>query len=95
MATQTTGVGSTISFGNAPQANNDSFAFTEEANNILVLNVMANDLGGAAKTPFSVDDGTSASASTKNYAPDAQPPASVRDPFEILSPRAALTPIHL
>ncbi|TYO63879.1 hypothetical protein FXV83_25000 [Bradyrhizobium hipponense] len=69
MATQTTGGGSTISFGNAPQANNDSFAFTEEANNILVLNVMANDLGGAAKTLFSLDDGTSASASTKTYAP--------------------------
>ncbi|MCK1473586.1 VCBS domain-containing protein, partial [Bradyrhizobium sp. 197] len=69
MATQTTGGGSTISFGNAPQANNDSFAFTEEANNILVLNVMANDLGGAAKTLFSLDDGSSASASTKTYAP--------------------------
>ncbi|MGY4291831.1 VCBS repeat-containing protein [Bradyrhizobium sp. LM2.7] len=69
MATQATDGGSTISFGNAPQANNDSFAFTEDANNILVLNVMANDLGGAAKTLFSVDDGTSASASTKTYAP--------------------------
>ncbi|MCK1727677.1 VCBS domain-containing protein [Bradyrhizobium sp. 142] len=69
MATQTTGGGSTISFGNAPQANNDSFAFTEEANNILVLNVMANDLGGAAKTLFSLDDGSSASPSTKTYAP--------------------------
>ncbi|MDA9418861.1 hypothetical protein XH81_28890 [Bradyrhizobium sp. CCBAU 25360] len=31
--------------------------------------VPANDLGGAAKTLFSLDDETSASASTKNYAP--------------------------
>ncbi|UQR61116.1 VCBS domain-containing protein [Bradyrhizobium sp. C-145] len=68
MATQTSG-GSTTSFGNTPQANNDIFTFTEEANNILILNVMANDLGGAAKTLFSLDDGTSTSASTKSYAP--------------------------
>ncbi|KRQ08298.1 beta strand repeat-containing protein [Bradyrhizobium manausense] len=69
MATQATGGGSTVSFGNTPQANNDIFSFTEDAANILVLNVMANDLGGAAKTLFSLDDGTSASASTKSYAP--------------------------
>ena len=69
MSTQTTGGGSTVSFGNAPQANNDTWVFSEDAANILILNVMANDLGGAAKTLFSVDDGTSASASTKNYAP--------------------------
>ncbi|MBR0717254.1 S-layer family protein [Bradyrhizobium liaoningense] len=69
MATQTTGGGSTVSFGNTPQANNDIFSFTEDASNILILNVLANDLGGAAKTLFSLDDGTSASASTKNYAP--------------------------
>ncbi|SFJ80520.1 VCBS domain-containing protein, partial [Bradyrhizobium sp. Gha] len=69
MATQTTGGGSTVSFGNAPQANTDAFTFTEDASNILVLNVMANDLGGAAKALFSLDDGTSASASTKSYAP--------------------------
>ncbi|UWU91355.1 VCBS domain-containing protein [Bradyrhizobium sp. CB1015] len=68
MATQTTG-GSTVSFGNTPQANSDIFSFTEDASNILILNVLANDLGGAAKTLFSLDDGTSASASTKNYAP--------------------------
>ncbi|MHC4055236.1 VCBS domain-containing protein [Bradyrhizobium sp. 25ACV] len=69
MATQTTGGGSTVSFGNTPQANTDVFSFTEDASNILILNVLANDLGGAAKTLFSLDDGTSASASTKNYAP--------------------------
>ncbi|MCJ9728895.1 VCBS domain-containing protein, partial [Bradyrhizobium sp. PRIMUS42] len=69
MATQTTGGGSTVSFGNTPQANTDSFSFTEDASNILILNVLANDLGGAAKTLFSLDNGTSSSASTKNYAP--------------------------
>ncbi|MGY3364437.1 VCBS repeat-containing protein [Bradyrhizobium sp. GM2.4] len=69
MATQTTGGGSTVSFGNAPQANTDIFSFTEDVSNILILNVLANDLGGAAKTLFSLDDGTSTSASTKNYAP--------------------------
>ncbi|RXG95092.1 VCBS domain-containing protein, partial [Bradyrhizobium vignae] len=69
MATQTTGGGSTVSFGNTPQANADVFSFTEDASNILILNVLANDLGGAAKTLFSLDDGTSASASTKSYAP--------------------------
>ncbi|MCP2127294.1 UNVERIFIED_ORG: VCBS repeat-containing protein [Bradyrhizobium japonicum] len=69
MATQTTGGGSTVSFGNTPQANTDIFSFTEDASNILILNVLANDLGGAAKTLFSLDDGTSASASTKSYAP--------------------------
>ena len=50
MATQTTGGGSTVSFGNTPQANADIFSFTEDASNILILNVLANDLGGAAKT---------------------------------------------
>ncbi|WP_407113997.1 VCBS domain-containing protein [Bradyrhizobium sp. LMG 9283] len=69
MATQTTGGGSTVSFGNTPQANNDIFSFVEDASNILILNVLANDLGGTAKTLFSLDDGTSASASTKSYAP--------------------------
>ncbi|SCB50235.1 VCBS repeat-containing protein [Bradyrhizobium shewense] len=69
MATQTTGGGSTVSFGNTPQANTDIFSFTEDASNILILNVLANDLGGAAKTLFSLDNGTSASASTKTYAP--------------------------
>ncbi|OSI44363.1 VCBS domain-containing protein [Bradyrhizobium canariense] len=69
MATQATGGGSTVSFGNTPQANTDIFSFAEDASNILILNVLANDLGGAAKTLFSLDDGMSSSASTKNYAP--------------------------
>ncbi|WP_271597220.1 Ig-like domain-containing protein, partial [Bradyrhizobium sp. CCBAU 45384] len=47
MATQATGGGSTVSFGKAPQANNDTFSFTADAGNSLIRNVFANDLGGA------------------------------------------------
>ena len=60
--------GTTASFTNAPQANGDSFAYIEDyllANSqlynqtteILTLDVMANDLGGKAKSLFSIDDG--------------------------------------
>src|SRR5262245_25480520 len=72
MATQTTGGGSTTSFSNAPQASNDTFLYSEDYtlnNDVLILNVMANDSGGAAKSLFSIDDGTSVSTSTKVYAP--------------------------
>src|SRR5260221_11162938 len=53
------------SFGNTPQAGNDLFlasqtGLTEDALGIQILNVMANDLGGASKTLYSLDDGTSA-----------------------------------
>src|SRR5258708_37044353 len=52
------------SFGNTPQAGNDLFlasqtGLTEDALGIQILNVMANDLGGASKTLYSLDDGTS------------------------------------
>ena len=72
MATQTTGGGSTTSFSNAPQASNDTFLYSEDYtlnNDVLILNVMANNSGGAAKSLFSIDDGTSASTATKVYAP--------------------------
>ena len=69
MATQTTGGGSTTSFSNAPQAQGDAYAWTEEqlkssglynsTTNTITLDVMANDLGGKAKTLWSVDDGGS------------------------------------
>ena len=60
--------GTTASFSNAPQANGDSFAYLEDyllANSqlynqtteTLTLDVMANDLGGKAKSLFSIDDG--------------------------------------
>ena len=72
MATQTTGGGSTTSFSNAPQASNDTYQYSEDYilnNDVLILNVMANNSGGAAKSLFSIDDGTSVSTSTKVYAP--------------------------
>ncbi|MBZ7927702.1 VCBS domain-containing protein (plasmid) [Ensifer adhaerens] len=67
MATQTTGGGSTTSFSNTPQAQDDAFAWTEDQlkssglynvnTNTITLDVMANDLGGKAKTLWSIDDG--------------------------------------
>ncbi|WP_429809437.1 cadherin-like domain-containing protein [Ensifer sp. B1-9] len=69
MATQTTGGGSTTSFSNAPQAQGDAYAWTEDqlkasslynsSTNTITLDVMANDLGGKAKTLWSIDDGGS------------------------------------
>src|SRR6478735_690643 len=68
MATQTTGGGSATSFTNTPQAKDDNYAFLEDnlrnsaslynlATNTISLDVMANDLGGNAKSLFSVEDG--------------------------------------
>jgi len=68
MATQTTGGGSTTSFTNTPQAKDDNYLFLEDAlrndaslysetTKIITLDVMSNDLGGNAKTLFSVEDG--------------------------------------
>ncbi|PDT47732.1 MULTISPECIES: VCBS domain-containing protein, partial [Sinorhizobium] len=69
MATQTTGGGSTTSFNNTPQAQGDTYGWTEEqllasgiydaATCTIALNVMSNDLGGKAKTLWSIDDGGS------------------------------------
>ena len=58
MASITNGI--VVSFGNTPQANGDSFAATEDSG-VVYLNVMANDLGGNAKTLYSLDDGSSSS----------------------------------
>lgn len=57
----------TTPFAKTPQAGDDSYAYTEaelQASltgdpNILLMDVMANDLGGKAKTLFSLDDGGS------------------------------------
>ena len=68
MPTQPTGGGSVTSFTNTPQAKDDSYAFLEDAlrantslynaaTGTILLDVMANDLGGSAKTLFSVEDG--------------------------------------
>jgi VCBS repeat-containing protein len=51
---------------NSPQANDDIFWWTEDellalnylnANNVITLDVMANDLGGSGKSLYSIDDG--------------------------------------
>src|SRR5215218_15187 len=69
MATSTT---STVSFSLTPQAKDDTYILTEQGlldgiysgatlqadGSTLALNVMANDLGGTAKTMYSVDDNT-------------------------------------
>ena len=63
MATQTTGGGSTTSFTNTPQAKDDVYSLTEDQllasetlynglTHTISLDVMANDLGGNAKTLF-------------------------------------------
>src|SRR5258705_10474370 len=68
MATQTTGGGSTTSFTNTPQAKDDVYKYLENllvsdstiynaTTNTVTLDVMSNDLGGNAKTLFSVEDG--------------------------------------
>ncbi|MEY9780213.1 VCBS domain-containing protein [Sinorhizobium fredii] len=66
MATQSSG-GSATSFTNTPQAQDDTYLWSEDqifnlqnynpVNNTIILDVMANDLGGKAKSLFSVEDG--------------------------------------
>ena len=54
--------GSIVSFGNTPQAKDDRFtpaALTEDSLGTVILDVMGNDLGGAAKRLWSLDGGTS------------------------------------
>jgi VCBS repeat-containing protein len=63
-------MGTATSFSNTPQAKDDEFyGFSADFSGILTLDVMGNDLGGKAKTLWSIDDGVSASTNTKNYAP--------------------------
>ncbi|SNY15165.1 VCBS repeat-containing protein, partial [Pseudomonas sp. LAMO17WK12:I10] len=80
MATTTTTSGGTAtSFSNTPQAQDDIFttgvigtssaAITEDLLGIVYLDVMSNDLGGNAKTLWSLDNATSLSTATKVYAP--------------------------
>ncbi|TIV51200.1 MAG: hypothetical protein E5V88_17435 [Mesorhizobium sp.] len=75
--TQISGAGgTTTSFSNTPQAQGDVFNYSEDtavvvsgSQSIILLDVLANDLGGNAKTLYSIDDGTSATTSTKQPAP--------------------------
>jgi hypothetical protein len=59
----------TTSFTKTPQAQDDSYTFTEDqllaplssynnATNVVTLDVMSNDLGGNAKSLYSIDDGS-------------------------------------
>ncbi|OFW03622.1 MAG: hypothetical protein A3G20_01680 [Acidobacteria bacterium RIFCSPLOWO2_12_FULL_59_11] len=57
MAAITKGI--TISFSNTPQATDDTGVYGENQG-IAYFNVLSNDLGGNAKTLYSVDDGTDA-----------------------------------
>lgn len=53
----------TTSFSKAPQARDDSYSFLEDqlpSSGPVILDVMANDLGGAAKKLYSIDDGDKA-----------------------------------
>jgi len=61
MSTNTSG-GTTTSFSNTPQAKDDVYAnssLTEDTAYLVtfIIDVMANDLGGAAKSLYSLDDG--------------------------------------
>ncbi|WP_146021947.1 MULTISPECIES: VCBS domain-containing protein [unclassified Pseudomonas] len=80
MATTTTTSGGTAtSFSNTPQAQDDIFttgvigtssaSITEDLLGVVYLDVMSNDLGGNAKTLWSLDNATSLSTATKVYAP--------------------------
>ncbi|RUU22958.1 MULTISPECIES: VCBS domain-containing protein [unclassified Mesorhizobium] len=66
MATQVTGAGgTTTSFSNTPQAKDD--LFTYDSFQSVFLNVMANDLGGNAKTLWSVDNGINNTGAMNGY----------------------------
>ena len=82
VATQTTGGGSTTSFSNTPQATDDTFTtgviangtsagtsivLTEDNLQAVIFDVMANDLGGNAKTLFSIDNGMNNSGAMSGY----------------------------
>ncbi|AZD06884.1 T1SS secreted agglutinin RTX [Pseudomonas chlororaphis] len=80
MATTTTTSGGTAtSFSNTPQAQDDIFTtgvigtssatITEDLLGVVYLDVMSNDLGGNAKTLWSLDNATSLATATKVYAP--------------------------
>jgi hypothetical protein len=69
MATQVATAGGTdVSFSNTPQAKDDPFTIAADTASSWTFDVLANDLGGAAKTLYSIDDGESLST-TKKYAP--------------------------
>ncbi len=69
-----TGGGTIVSFSNTPQATDDLFlasktGLTEDLLGTVFLDVMGNDLGGAAKILYSLDNDVSLSTATTIYAP--------------------------
>uniref|UniRef100_UPI001FC89557 Ig-like domain-containing protein n=1 Tax=Burkholderia ambifaria TaxID=152480 RepID=UPI001FC89557 len=69
----TTSSGTAVSISNTPQATNDVFTsaqtgLTDNSLTTVYLNVMANDLGGAAKTLYSLDSGTETTVSLEQAA---------------------------
>ncbi|ABI91915.1 hypothetical protein CH72_5834 [Burkholderia ambifaria AMMD] len=69
----TTSNGTAVSISNTPQATNDVFTsaqtgLTDNSLTTVYLNVMANDLGGAAKTLYSLDSGTETTVSLEQAA---------------------------
>ncbi|AFY20183.1 VCBS domain-containing protein [Pseudomonas sp. UW4] len=68
-STTTTSGGTVTSFSNTPQAKDDVFTTTENLLGVVYWDVMSNDLGGNAKTLWSLDNADSLSTATKVYAP--------------------------
>jgi VCBS repeat-containing protein len=59
--------GTTTSFSNTPQAKDDAYQLAEDFLGIAFFDVMSNDLGGNAKTLFSIDNGTNESGAMSGY----------------------------
>ncbi|WP_223521416.1 beta strand repeat-containing protein, partial [Pseudomonas sp. GL-B-19] len=68
-STTTTSGGTVTSFSNTPQAKDDVFSTTENMLGVMYWDVMSNDLGGNAKSLWSLDNAVSSSTATKAYAP--------------------------
>ncbi|MGW8461486.1 beta strand repeat-containing protein [Pseudomonas sp. CLCA07] len=68
-STTTTSGGTVTSFSNTPQAKDDVLNTTENLLGVMYWDVMSNDLGGNAKTLWSLDNADSLSTATKVYAP--------------------------
>ncbi|PBJ01930.1 S-layer family protein [Pseudomonas sp. ACN5] len=68
-STTTTSGGTVTSFSNTPQAKDDVFTTTENLLGVMYWDVMSNDLGGNAKTLWSLDNAESSSTTTKVSAP--------------------------
>ncbi|UVM02826.1 beta strand repeat-containing protein [Pseudomonas laurylsulfatiphila] len=68
-STTTTSGGTVTSFSNTPQAKDDVFTTTENLLGVMYWDVMSNDLGGNAKTLWSLDNADSLPTATKVSAP--------------------------